>query len=172
MAPEAVSHQEFERLIHQHHMIYDAQLKVRDLKLHARQRAIPFNYLPSIAAHSPKFLPRNPEASRSFKEFAKAQAEEMVPLAIWSYSHDPQEAQEDLEDYKNLLRYCRQELSSSRKRSYSVLEEQIINCLVDSFETLVTMAVENNVYLAKLAEQAERYEGKIITPPYSCAHMY
>ena len=27
------------------------------------------------------------------------------------------------------------------------------------------MAVENNVYLAKLAEQAERYEGKISTPP-------
>ena len=26
------------------------------------------------------------------------------------------------------------------------------------------MAVENNVYLAKLAEQAERYEGKITTP--------
>ena len=29
------------------------------------------------------------------------------------------------------------------------------------------MAVENNVYLAKLAEQAERYEGMITTPPRS-----
>ena len=29
------------------------------------------------------------------------------------------------------------------------------------------MAVENNVYLAKLAEQAERYEGKITTPRWS-----
>ena len=27
------------------------------------------------------------------------------------------------------------------------------------------MAVENNVYLAKLAEQAERYEGEVISPP-------
>ena len=26
------------------------------------------------------------------------------------------------------------------------------------------MAVENNVYLAKLAEQAERYEGELTTP--------
>ena len=166
MAPEVVSHQDLERLIHEYRMIYFSQVRVRDLELYARQCAIPFDYLPSIAAHSGKFLPRNPEASRSFKEFAEAQAKEMVPLAIWSYSHDPQEAQEDLEDFKNLLRICRQELSSSRKRSYSALEEQIINCLVDSLETLVTMAVENNVYLAKLAEQAERYEGKIITPPY------
>ena len=29
------------------------------------------------------------------------------------------------------------------------------------------MAVENNVYLAKLAEQAERYEGEHIAPPWS-----
>lgn len=28
------------------------------------------------------------------------------------------------------------------------------------------MAVENNVYLAKLAEQAERYEGEITIPPW------
>ena len=35
------------------------------------------------------------------------------------------------------------------------------------------MAVENNVYLAKLAEQAERYEGEnIVAPPMARAFEY
>ena len=165
MAP-VVSLNHLERLIHEYRKSYRQHVRGRDLKLYLRRCAIPFDYLPSIAGHSGSFLPLNPEASRSFEEFAEALAQEIVPLGIWSLSHDPQEAQEDLEDYRDLLRICRQELSSSRNRSYSALEEQIINCLVNVLEKLVAMAVENNVYLAKLAEQAERYEGKIITPPY------
>lgn len=39
----------------------------------------------------------------------------------------------------------------------------VANVAVRSTESRDTMAVENNVYLAKLAEQAERYEGKLNT---------
>ena len=128
--------------------------------------AIPFDYLPSIAAHSGPFLSRDPHASCSFLAWADAHYDEILPIGFLPPS--PGEAQEDFDDFKNLLRACRQELPPSRNRVYDAIEEQIINSIADSIEKkLVKMAVENNVYLAKLAEQAERYEGKITTPPWS-----
>ena len=163
---------DLERILHEFRQKYRLRLRKQDIELYARLLAIPCVYLPSIAAHSGTFLPLDPEAVRSFEAFAIAQTQETVDLGIWSLSDDPQEAQEDLEDYRDLLRICRRALSSSRIRSYTVLEERVINCLVGTLEFLVTMAVENNVYLAKLAEQAERYEGKTITPPYlPCPHV-
>ena len=62
---------------------------------------------------------------------------------------------------------------SSRNRTHAVGKEQVINSLAHSIEEkLVEMAVENNVYLAKLAEQAERYEGKILHPSMAHAHAF
>lgn len=99
---------------------------------------------------------------RSFIAWSDALLKEILPLASCSPSQG--EPQEDFGNVKDLLHACRQELSSSRNRSYTAWEEQVINSVAHSIEEkLVKMAVENNVYLAKLAEQAERYEGKIIS---------
>ena len=43
------------------------------------------------------------------------------------------------------------------------LLDEMTDTVVTSTEPRINMAVENNVYLAKLAEQAERYEGKFTT---------
>ena len=165
MAREVASHEDVESLLRQYRMTYHRQIRAREAWKWPQLAAIPFDYLPSIAAHSGPFLPRDPEASRSFIARAKAQLSEILPIAFCPPS--PGEPQEDFEDFTNLLRACHQELSSSRNRSYTAWEEQVINSIAHSIEKkLVNMAVENNVYLAKLAEQAERYEGKITAPPW------
>lgn len=146
-----------ESLLFQYRMTNHRQIRARQAQTLAQLSAIPFDYLPSIAAHSGPFLPRNPDASRSFIAQSEAQLNQILPIAFCPPS--PGEPQEDFEDFKDLLRACRQELSSSRNRSYTAREEQVINSVAHSIEKkLVKMAVENNVYLAKLAEQAERYE--------------
>ena len=159
MAREAASHKDIEFLLHQYRVTNHRQIRARDSEKLARLSAIPFDYLPSIAAHSGPFLPRDPDASRSFIAYAEARLNEILPIAFSPPS--PGEPPEDFDDFKDLLRACRQELSSSRNRSYTAWEEQVINSMAHSIvKKLSKMAVENNVYLAKLAEQAERYEGE------------
>ena len=87
-------------------------------------------------------------------------------LGLLAYSlPSPGEPPKYFELLKDLLRACPQESSTSCSRSYTPLEEWIIDFIAHSIEAKIPkMAVENNVYLAKLAEQAERYEGKIVTP--------
>lgn len=159
-----------ESLLFQYRMTNHRQIRARQAQTLAQLSAIPFDYLPSIAAHSGPFLPRDPDASRSFIAQSEAQLNQILPIAFCPPS--PGEPQEDFEDFKDLLRACRQELSSSRNRSYTAREEQVINSVAHSIEKkLVKMAVENNVYLAKLAEQAERYEGKITILLGSCRRV-
>lgn len=162
MARELASHEDIKffssNTAHRH-------IRAREAQLWNRLSAIPLDYLPSIAAHSGPFLPRNPDASRSFIAQSEAQLSQILPIVLCPSS--PGEPQEDFKDFKDLLRAGRQELSSCRNRSYTAWEEQVINSVPHSIEKkLVKMAVENNVYLAKLAEQAERYEGKITTSPW------
>ncbi|CAD6571528.1 MAG: 14-3-3 protein [Alectoria sarmentosa] len=157
MAPEASSYRDIEWFLMQYLMACHRQIQARDAQIMDQLLAIPFSYLPSIAAHSGPFLPQDPDALLSFVAFVEAERNKIVPIAFSPPS--PGEPQEDIEDFKDLLRACRQELSSSRNRSYAAWEEHYINSLVHCIEKkLVKMAVENNVYLAKLAEQAERYE--------------
>ena len=74
--------------------------------------------------------------------------------------------QEDFETLKYLLRACLQELSSFQNYYHGVHEEYVVNSgAISTEKNNSKMAVENNVYLAKLAEQAERYEGEVISPP-------
>lgn len=164
MAREVASHGDIEFLLMQYRVTGQRQIRARHAKVLDQLAAIPFDYLPSIAAHSGPFLPRDPNASRSFLAWAEAYHKEILPIAFCPPS--PGEPQEDSEGFKDLLRACRQELSSSRNRVYDPSEQQFINSVIHCIEKkLVKMAVENNVYLAKLAEQAERYEGMIVTRP-------
>ena len=170
MAPEASSYRDIEWFLMQYLMACHRQIQARDAQIMDQLLAIPFSYLPSIAAHSGPFLPQDPDALLSFVAFVEAERNKIVPIAFSPPS--PGEPQEDIEDFKDLLRACRQELSSSRNRSYAAWEEHYINSLVHCIEKkLVKMAVENNVYLAKLAEQAERYEGKVITIHGPCLRV-
>ena len=117
----------------------------------------------------PIFAPE-PEASRSFIAQSEAQLNEILPVLFC-----PPSLGELQEDFEDLLRTCRRELSSSSNHSYTVWEDQLINSVAHSIgKKLVTMAVENNVYLAKLAEQAERYEGKTTSlhVPYPSILIY
>lgn len=141
-------------------------ITARGNKLFIKQCALPFDYLPSISAHSDPFLSRDPHTSRSFLAWADAHYDEILPIGFLPPS--PGEPWDDFNQLKDLLRaYC-QDPSPFRNPVYDAIEEQIINSTADSIEKkLVEMAVENNVYLAKLAEQAERYEGKIATLPLS-----
>lgn len=163
MAPGVATPEDVELLLRLFPWDYRQMFRARDNEGWERFDAVPFHYLPSIAAHSGPFLPQDPVAYRSFTEWALARYKEILSLDVYETI---QQAQEALEYHISLLRVLREELTSSRARYYSPFEEQVINFLADcTEEKFVKMAVENNVYLAKLAEQAERYEGEIITPP-------
>lgn len=175
MAPGVATPEHVERLLSLFRWDYRQMIGARDIECWDRLYTVPLQYLPSIAAHSNRFQPYDPNAFRSFVEWAEARYKEILPLDIEPNRDDyenAQEAQDAFEYHVSLLRVLRQELTSSRNRFYTPGEEQVINSLVHCVEKFVKMAVENNVYLAKLAEQAERYEGKIITLPcFPCSHM-
>lgn len=79
MAPEGSSHKDIEWLVYQYRMTNHQQIQARDAQRFAQLGAIPFDYLPSTAAHSSPFLPRGPDASRSFIEQAETQLKEILP---------------------------------------------------------------------------------------------
>lgn len=64
-------------------MISQHQIRAREAQVLDQLSAIPFEYLPSIPAHSGRFLPRNLDAVRSFIAWSEAQLKEILPTAFF-----------------------------------------------------------------------------------------
>ena len=83
--PQTASQDHIESFLDQFSEIFRDEVQACDAKSAARLETIPFEYYPSIAAHSGSLLPRNPTAWRLCVASCKADYDDFLGPITWSF---------------------------------------------------------------------------------------